>query len=68
MKLRIILVIAGLFLAGCWYTTFPQDNNPDCRKQTYGFLLLSTSSTSCEQSSPTPTALSTPSLVPRTGG
>jgi hypothetical protein len=60
MKLRIILIIAGLFLAGCWYTTFPEDSNPDCRKNTYGFLIFHTSNENCAQSSPTATPTPSP--------
>jgi hypothetical protein len=60
----VLAILAGLVLAGCWYTTFPQDNNPDCRKQTYGFLLFHTSTTSCESSSPTPTPAAAPTTAP----
>jgi hypothetical protein len=60
-RIATLAMLVSLALAGCWYTTLPQDGHLECRTNTYGFLIFHTSTTTCEtvSSSPTPTAAPT---------
>ncbi len=59
-----VVILGVLGLAGCWYTTLPQNDHLECRTNTYGFLIFHTSTTTCETVSSTPTPTAVPTASP----